>query len=352
MKNRYTSLERALNDLRDARDIYAPSLFWKEASETIANEIIEKGIENFRSIRKAQGFFVPMYRRQGNVIREEIADEIRNLMERLAGGKTKPFMGVEEFLSGHMQALADYRVFRAADNPEKAPYLHEFTECNFGNPDEQIHFEGRAFSRSALNYILGLSFLKKHLDGDVPKVLLEVGGGFGSLGEIFLFPGQGDLKYIDIDIPPIGFVAEEYLKHAVKSGEVATYEKTADLSEIKIDNLPAATVLAPWQIEKLVGKIDLFINFFSFQEMEPHIVENYLMHVDRLCPKWICLRNMREGKQVKKTPDGIGVEKPILGDDYPKMLPNYSLIESNVIPFGAETVDGFHSELYLFKRKA
>jgi len=32
------------------------------------------------------------------------------------------------------------------------------------------------------------------------------------------------------------------------------------------------------------------------------------------------------------------------------MLPNYTLIDRNVHPFGFETVDGFHSELMLFKR--
>ena len=58
---------------------------------------------------------------------------------------------------------------------------------------------------------------------------------------------------------------------------------------------------------------------------------------------------MREGKQLKR--DGhAGVEVPITSDDYLTMLPNYRLVERNVHPFGFETVDGFHSELQLFKR--
>ena len=55
-----------------------------------------------------------------------------------------------------------------------------------------------------------------------------------------------------------------------------------------------------WQIEKLKGKIDLFVNFISFQEMEPEVVKNYLLKVINLKPKYILLRNLREGKQIKK----------------------------------------------------
>jgi hypothetical protein len=33
------------------------------------------------------------------------------------------------------------------------------------------------------------------------------------------------------------------------------------------------------------------------------------------------------------------------------MLTNYDLIERNVHPFGFQTVDGFHSELMLLKRR-
>ena len=88
----------------------------------------------------------------------------------------------------------------------------------------------------------------------------------------------------------------------------------------------------------------------KFQEMEPTVVQNYLYHIERLKTRWIFLRNMREGKQLKS--DGhAGVTTPIKTDDYPDMLPNYSLVARNVHPFGFEAVDGFLSELMLFQRK-
>ena len=59
---------------------------------------------------------------------------------------------------------------------------------------------------------------------------------------------------------------------------------------------------------------------------------------------------MKEGKNITNGKD-VGVITPILGDDYLEMLPNYELIERNVIPFGLQTVDGFNSELILMRLK-
>jgi len=47
----------------------------------------------------------------------------------------------------------------------------------------------------------------------------------------------------------------------------------------------------------------------------------------------------------------VGVTTPILSEDYLLMLPGSELVERNVLPFGYQTVDGFHSELLLLKLK-
>jgi hypothetical protein len=199
--------------------------------------------------------------------------------------------------------------------------------------------------------LLGLSLLKKHLNGDPPRTVLEIGGGFGTLGEVLGNTGIGGQRYIDIDIPPTSFVAQHYLSEVFGKDNVATFAQTSSMSSIEIDNLPQNAVLCSWQIERLKGQVDLFVNFISFQEMEPHIVRNYLSHVTRLEARWILLRNMREGKQLRNN-GMVGVETPIFGEDYIAMLPDYELVERNVIPFGYQTVDGFHSELLLLKLRS
>jgi putative sugar O-methyltransferase len=214
---------------------------------------------------------------------------------------------------------------------------------------EQFEFEGRRFSRSSLNYLLGLALLKKHLGEQALGTVLEIGGGFGTLGEILASSGVDGQRYIDIDIPPTSFVAQAYLTQVLGAPNVASYAQTRDLPAIDIQKLPQASVLCSWQIEKLRGTVDLFVNFISFQEMEPAVVANYLEQVSRLKARWILLRNMREGKQIRTGPGSVGVETPIRSDDYLAMLPGYELAERNVLPFGYRTVDGFHSELLLLR---
>jgi putative sugar O-methyltransferase len=261
-------------------------------------------------------------------------------------------LALEQFLDGTSGALSDYRVLKAADDPSRIPHLHHFSETQTGSPIEQFQFEGRYFSRSSLNYLLGLALLKKHLRDETLSVVLEIGGGFGILGEILATSGLENCHYIDLDIPPTAFAAQYYLTSVLGGDKVATYAQTRLQTTIEIGGLPQASVLCPWQIERLRGKVDLFVNFISFQEMEPFIVKNYLHQVDRLGARYVLLRNLREGKQQRTSAFEEGVDQPIYGDDYLAMLPRYELVERNVIPFGYRTVDNFHSEILLLRVKS
>lgn len=348
----YPELARAQEDMRAQSELYRPSVFWDEASSRIAAELRAHGVERLRSLPSANDFFAPTYGVPGSSLTREQSDGLEAWLRQRYPEARKSHLALGQFLSGYMWALSDYRVFLAADDPQRLPHLHTFSESTFGAPVEQFEFEGCCFSRSSLNYLLGLALLKKHLDGDVPRTVLEIGGGFGTLGEVLAGAGIDGLRYIDLDIPPMSFAAQQYLARVLGKRNVATYAQTRDLASIDIRSLPMAAALCSWQIERLRGKVDLFVNFISFQEMEPHIVRNYLAHVARLAPRWILLRNIREGMIVKKEPGSLGVHIPIVSDDYPAMLPGYELVERNVLPFGYRTVDDFHSELLLLRCKA
>ena len=84
--------------------------------------------------------------------------------------------------------------------------------------------------------------------------------------------------------------------------------------------------------------------------MEPHIVQNYAKKVVELNPKFILLRNLREGKQ-KKSGKYIGVRDPIFREDYLSFFESYELLASDTNTFGYKTSDNFHSELLMLKKK-
>ncbi len=347
----YPELSAAQHDLQAQDALFRPTSFWEQASLRIADELRAEGMENFRRLPTPLSYFVPTYGPPTLGLSREQVERLSTVLgDEYPTGK-KAQLALHAYLSGHLNALSDYRVLLAADDASRLPHLHHFSESVAGNPVEQFEFDGRRFSRSTLNYLLGLSLLKKHIGTDSIRTVLEIGGGFGTLGEILAQSDIPDARYIDIDIPPTQFVAERYLAEVLGESQVASYSSTAAHESIAIDTLPMASVLCSWQIERLQGQVDLFVNFISFQEMEPPVVDNYLKHIKRLGARWILLRNMREGKQ-KKTAHNGGVEVPIKRDDYLSMLSDYELIEANVHPFGYQTVDGFHSELLLLKRRS
>lgn len=342
-------LELALSSMKAQKPIYQPTAFWAAASERIAHDLIQAGIAEFRRNPTVTSYFVPKYSGPASGLNHAQAELLTHALHDQHPQATKAHQAWHHFVSGQQAALADYRVLLSGDRPQQLPHLQHFSESEFGHPIEQFVWNGQRYSRSSLNYLLGLCFLKAHLGDDVPRTVLEIGGGFGTLGEIWAQSDIPGWKYIDIDIPPTQFVADQYLKAVLGESQVTGFNDIPNQQNIAISDLKNASVLCSWQIEQLQGEVDLFVNFISFQEMEPDVVANYLNQVDRLKSRWVLLRNMREGKQIQK--DGhVGVKTPIRSDDYVQMLPNYQLVARNVHPFGYETVDGFHSELQLFKR--
>ena len=343
-------LAMAMAELKQQKNIYQPTAFWASASERIAQDLVELGVSQFRKIPSATSFFVPNYSGPASGINHAQADMLTQALHDKHPQSSKSHQALHHFISGKQAALADFRVLISGDRAQQLPLLQAFSESDYGQPLEQFVWNGNRYSRSSLNYLLGLCFLKTHLGEDVPRTILEIGGGFGTLGEIWSQSQVPNWKYIDIDIPPTQFVADHYLKAVLGEDKVTGFNDIPSKQNIPIQDLKQASVLCSWQIEQLQGEVDLFVNFISFQEMEPDVVANYLIHVDRLKSRWVLLRNMREGKQIQKE-GHVGVKTPIRSDDYVNMLSNYNLVARNVHPFGYETVDGFHSELQLFKRK-
>lgn len=342
-----TTYDDLLNRSRAAGPLYAPTPFWEAGVERVLADLERDGIENFRNRGAPLSFFVPTYGYPGNSLSTAQIAALEEVGRTFA---PKQRAMVEAWLSGTAHAQSDYRAFAAAARAGGAARLLQFSESDAGNPVERFTFDGRDYSRSSLNYLMGLAFLAEHTDLDRIGTVLEIGGGFGTLGEILTkcWP-EGAIRYIDVDIPPTCQFADHYLARACGGGMLASTE-AADARTLAVTDLPPVSVLPNWQIEALEGRVDLFVNFISFQEMEPDVVRNYLGHVARLGAEWVLLRNMREGKQRRSGPGSVGVDEPILSEDYDRMLPDYRLVARETSVFGYRTSDGFHSELMLYRR--
>jgi len=115
-----------------------------------------------------------------------------------------------------------------------------------------------------------------HIDYNAIKVVFEIGGGFGANCHILLENYKNIKKIIYLDIPPNLYIGTQYLK-SFYGDCVIDYSKTHQLNEIKFKDNEELEIycIAPWQIELVNEKIDLFFNAHSFVEMPKKIVKNY-----------------------------------------------------------------------------
>ena len=352
MKKSYPLLDLMLQDMNKQHKLYKPTTFWEVGSKIIIDVLKENNLCDFRSLAIPRHYFVPGYSAVEYLDNSTKYDLIIEDFDKIVTDKRFKIR-LQKLFTGETSAFNDYRVLQSS-NLDKAPYTDQVSESKVGNPIEQVTFNGRNFSRSFLNYLLGLSFLKQTVDTSEIKTVMEIGGGFGTLGEILLKDERNDAFYINVDIPPVGFVSSYYLQEVFGKESIADYQDTKDLETLDIDQLKTkydALNICSWQVPKLKGKIDLFVNFISFQEMEPDVVENYCKYIDKLKPKYILLRNMLEGKRVQTKEFSYGVKTPILGDDYNEFLPNYELVASDSEVYGFVTEDGFHSQLRIYQRR-
>lgn len=203
-------LDHMLEDMADAPDLYRPTAFWETGLSAIIDDLRTIGIESFRSHPSALAMYVPLYANQGR-------------LARLLRALTRPRPEIAHRLVDNIAvARADYRVAVAGD-VDGWPDLASQSESSVGEPVEQFLFEGRRFSKSFLNYIRGLVLLKRSIEFATPRVVLEIGGGFGTLGEI-VCSQESPTLYIDVDIPPVAAVATWYLQQVLGPDAVATYD--------------------------------------------------------------------------------------------------------------------------------
>lgn len=351
MNTKYPLLNLMLNDMLKQNKLYRPTTFWEYGSSLIIDDLERNEIENFRNLHTTRSFFVPGYSAVEYLENPQKYNPTVNEFDKLVGDK-RFVTRLQRLFTGYSSAFCDYRILQAS-NIDKKPYTDRVSESKVGNPIEQHTFNNRNFSRSFLNYLLGLNFLKQTVDTQNIKIVMEIGGGFGTLGEILLGDEKNEAFYINADIPPVGFVSSYYLQEVFGKENIADYSDLKELEILDIETLKEkykALNITSWQVPKLQGKIDLFVNFISFQEMEPEVVQNYCNYVDRLEPKYILLRNMLEGKKKQSQNYQTGVKEPILGDDYNNFFPNYQLVASDSEIFGFVTEDGFHSQLRIYKR--
>lgn len=243
--------ERTLAEVKTCAPVYRPTNFWDFGLDKILHDLDTLGLEKFKTWPTSGVWFYPRY----------------------GSG-----------LTGVFEARRDFDVAGVRWNHERWPAnLDDFGESPVGTPPQAYQLsqtEGVTFGRPYLNYLIVMAALSNHVDTP-PKSFLEIGGGFGVLGEIVL-SRDPEARYVDIDIPPLVTVSSYYLTELFGRDRVQVYDDSiAATGPIEVKR---SAVVPSWRIEDVEGDFDVFVNSFSFQEMEPEVVDNY---IETVCAKGV-----------------------------------------------------------------
>lgn len=340
------NLAKMLADMDKAPAAFKPTNFWSTGLPDIMKDIEQFGIETFREHPSASFYYVPVYasntlRRYGRIALPVAA--------ALPARRRVKFL---RRLTRSDRALSDYRLMLAT-SIDGGLRIQDVSESDVGG-GERFVFDGRSFSRSMLNYMRALNLYKRHADSADLSSILEIGGGYGTLGEILLKAVKAGF-YVNVDIPPLAAVSAYYLQQVFGADRVLTYTEADTYDEIDLEALKArysAVVLCPWQLPKVTGQVDMFANFMSFQEMEPDVVRNYIALVQPLTAQHVLVRNSAVGKKIAAKEGDIGVMEQVKSDFIQHQFDAFNVIAADSFVYGEQNESGsYRSEVSLLQRR-
>jgi len=292
---------RTLGGIEVCDPIYRPTNFWSQGLPRLLDDFETKGLDSFKSWPTAASWFYPTY---GNGFTNETIDATFESASQVNPAVQKGWFA--SAMSGTHQARRDFDAARLVWDQSHWPFdLEGLGESAVGRPPESHQLMGSdrdiGWTRPYLNYLLCLAGLSHYVDSP-PRSVLEIGGGFGVLGEIVL-SRDPDATYVNFDIPPLLTVASFYLD-ALFGGRVTVFDDAIpDTGPIEFEG---SGCFPNWRIADVPGPFDVFVNSFSFQEMEPGVVEHYVSQVASKQVSYVVSLNSRAGKP--KAADGqIGV---------------------------------------------
>lgn len=301
--NDWNGLTRQLLEgVRECDPIYRPTNFWTPGLRDILADLETRGLETFKSWPTAGYWFYPNY---GRFLAPRTVD--RTFKQAVKANPSLTKRSWLRSLNGFHEALRDFDAAQLAWDQDRWPFDFEgFGESAVGQPVRHYALTdtGTRWGKPYLNYLLCLAALSRHVD-EPPRSFLEIGGGFGVLGEIVLQRDER-ARYVNLDIPPLLTVASYYLSTLFG-------DRMGVPDAVEVDGTGSAC-LPNWRLPDVRGPFDVFVNSFSFQEMEPHVVDHYVELVAGLGVTYVVSLNSREGKRRATAGTEGGVLEQVTSD--------------------------------------
>jgi len=144
-------------------------------------------------------------------------------------------------------------------------------EKNIGNSNFSQEFLGYYFDYGIIHHLKWYEKIEKYIKEK--SVVLEIGGGFGSLARIII--KNKNTKYFLIDLPEANLLSNYYLKNHFPEKKIFNYLDFKNLDIEKEINNFDIFILPPNTVNSKKLSFDFIINTRSFMEMNMNIIREY-----------------------------------------------------------------------------
>ncbi len=279
LKDDFELLDIMLDDSKGQPPLYHPGPYWAYKAKNMANEIRRCGISNFRGSNNHIGLgiadnpYLDVRHSYNYGIRKAARWLTQayplNLMFQAQVNWTESY--AKENMT-YIQEILDLKT-RTKDLLRKyrVPYSLLggcLTKTKIGQTEYSIHY---------LTLLERLDNIAAHINFSNATSVFEIGGGFGVNIHLLLENYSGIRKVLYLDVPPSLYVGTQYLK-AFYGSSVYDYRelRNEDFIQFSKNNSLEILCIAPWQIEKYISPVDVFMNSNSFVEMPENVVKNYV----------------------------------------------------------------------------
>lgn len=314
-------LTEMMSAARRADAIYQATNYWAFLERSFLPELSRVGLTDFR-------------RRERSVLSSFGATDLipRSTLRVRAGRASSR---ASHLLARVMRALPIVEVANGTFPPEEfTPYFYRLVAEKFsragltlaacpttrvGSPEDVHLIDGGDWSLAHLQICTIFADAVRFIPHPADGVFCELGPGLGRQAEVWarLFPRATILLF---DIPPQLYVCHQYLR-AVFGTRVVDYRQAVALEPTGDGRLPEGVegrivMLPSWRLPAWTRcRIHLFWNSASFQEMEPHVAQNYLQLVLAMNPSWVYLNTIPEGNYWGEWRPGRGGTKLPVTDE-------------------------------------
>lgn len=272
---------------RQTNPVYQPSIYWLPYQKRVARYIAKHGITRFRADPMiGKGFadcLEPLPFTWDGQWKSKVQGALAclPLVSKLLAQREREIVRARQFGS-YMQS----RLFLDYMGEDYNRLWPKMPETTLGG--SQAVYTPPAGPEIATLYLRMASRIVEYmrhrsLHLESTRSFLEIGGGFGAMTHLLLHTFPAIRKVIYIDIPPMLYLATQYLR-AFYPRHVHDYEALRSRNAISFQDNDDLEIfcLPPWMFEVVQGQISLFHNAASFSEMNESIVRNYATQIRRL----------------------------------------------------------------------